>query len=332
MGAMSSCTASRHSARGQRRCAQRLAGQAPVQPLRTDHVLGADPDQRMHLAQAPGLAQHLLARRRGVQHEAQVLGVAFAQRPQFVALQRGDDGAGPRVLPDIVVEGLREALGSLAQQVAHLPQQLRGLGPVGIEGGVLARLGRLTHAELPPAPALLLARLDLIQRGVGLAQQGVAVGAVGGEGGQAHAGLHRGAEREGTLHRAVQAPQQPAELARLEFLDHHDEFVPAQARQEVAFAQQRAQALRDFLQQAVAGVVAEAVVDRLEIVQVEHSHRDRPAVAPGVRSVTSWKIRSEVSRSSRVRHTETSHNSSAPSRRCTRTSMASALPCWRRRG
>ena len=50
---------------------------------------------------------------------------------------------------------------------------------------------------------------------------------------------------------------------------HHHEFVAAQARHGVALAHAGGQALGDLLQQQVADVVAEGVVERLEVVQVD---------------------------------------------------------------
>ena len=57
-------------------------------------------------------------------------------------------------------------------------------------------------------------------------------------------------------------------------LDQHDELVAAEPRHRVALAQVMAQAPRDVLQQAVAGLVAEAVVDVLEAVEVDEEERE----------------------------------------------------------
>ena len=51
--------------------------------------------------------------------------------------------------------------------------------------------------------------------------------------------------------------------------DHHDEFVAAEPRHQVALANPRAQALGDFAQQLVPGRMAKGVVDRLEAVEVD---------------------------------------------------------------
>lgn len=62
-------------------------------------------------------------------------------------------------------------------------------------------------------------------------------------------------------------------------LAEQDEFVTGQAGEGVAGAQGRAQALSDFDQDVVAGLVAEGVVDGLEAVQVDERQRDATAAA-----------------------------------------------------
>ena len=58
-----------------------------------------------------------------------------------------------------------------------------------------------------------------------------------------------------------------------------DELVAAEPRDGVGFAHRRGEPLRDRLQQLVAGVVAQRVVDALEMVEVEEEARDVRAVA-----------------------------------------------------
>ena len=60
-------------------------------------------------------------------------------------------------------------------------------------------------------------------------------------------------------------------------LDHHRELVAAEARDHVLGAQARAQPRGDRHQQLVAGGVAEAVVDGLEVVEVDEQHRELAA-------------------------------------------------------
>ncbi len=62
-----------------------------------------------------------------------------------------------------------------------------------------------------------------------------------------------------------------------EAVDQDPELVAAEAGDDVAGAQVRAQPRRDGAQQGVAGVVAEAVVDQLEVVEVEEEDPDRRA-------------------------------------------------------
>ena len=62
-----------------------------------------------------------------------------------------------------------------------------------------------------------------------------------------------------------------------EAVDQDAELVAAEAGDDVAGAQVGAQARGDRAQQLVAGVVAEAVVDQLEVVEVEEEDPDRRA-------------------------------------------------------
>ena len=64
---------------------------------------------------------------------------------------------------------------------------------------------------------------------------------------------------------------------------HDDEFVAAHARHGVAVAHAGDQALGHVLQHAVAGGVAERVVDFLEVVEVDEQHRHLRVQALAVR-------------------------------------------------
>ena len=57
----------------------------------------------------------------------------------------------------------------------------------------------------------------------------------------------------------------------------HGELVAAEPRDQILLAHGAAQALGDLDQQPVAGLVAEAVVDDLEVVEVEEEHGDAVA-------------------------------------------------------
>ena len=69
----------------------------------------------------------------------------------------------------------------------------------------------------------------------------------------------------------------------VEVRQQDQELVAALAREQVGRAHDAAQAHRDPPQQLVAGRVAEAVVDGLEVVEVDVQQRDRMAAAPGAR-------------------------------------------------
>ena len=57
---------------------------------------------------------------------------------------------------------------------------------------------------------------------------------------------------------------------------HEDgELVAAEARNRIARPKQRVEAPRDLLQESVACIVTEAVVDLLEAVEVDKQHRER---------------------------------------------------------
>jgi hypothetical protein len=103
----------------------------------------------------------------------------------------------------------------------------------------------------------------------------------------AHARAHRHlapVDPHRPAHRAHQALGEGRHvLRRPRRLDEHGELVAAEPRHRVAPARGALQAAGDLRQQAVAGAVAQRVVDRLEVVEVEQEHRD--AVAVGRRGV-----------------------------------------------
>ncbi|GAA1516122.1 hypothetical protein GCM10009827_033550 [Dactylosporangium maewongense] len=65
--------------------------------------------------------------------------------------------------------------------------------------------------------------------------------------------------------------------------EEHAELLAAVAGQGVAGAQQRPPRGRRLLQQPVAGLVAEGVVEALEVVEVQQRHADIGAAAAGLR-------------------------------------------------
>jgi hypothetical protein len=117
-------------------------------------------------------------------------------------------------------------------------------------------------ARIPSAPDYGVSRaLDGVHRAVGVHD----LGSVDAQGVAGELGLERTGERLGR--REVGVRQQ------------HRELVAAQARDDVALAQPPRQQPRDVAQQLVAGVVAEGVVDRLEVVEVGDEHRALLAIA-----------------------------------------------------
>ena len=93
-----------------------------------------------------------------------------------------------------------------------------------------------------------------------------------------------GAELEGLLERVEQAfgDQRGARVGR-EVADEHDELVAAEAAERVDLPHHAMQPRGDRLQQLVADRVAERVVDRLEVVEVDEQRRHRGLLARGAR-------------------------------------------------
>nr|GEU28461.1 hypothetical protein [Tanacetum cinerariifolium] len=121
--------------------------------------------------------------------------------------------------------------------------------------------------------------LGLIHGDVGIAHQHVAVGAMGRVTGHADAGRHpdrvvRQVEPRGKGGNDVLGAPARGILggAGGQVGNHDDEFVAAEARQQVVGAQDAKQALGGLAQQLVAGRVAERIVDALELVEVEEQH------------------------------------------------------------
>ena len=71
---------------------------------------------------------------------------------------------------------------------------------------------------------------------------------------------------------------------------HHAELVTAQPREQVTVTQRPAAEARDRAQHVVADRMPEHVVDRLEPVEVEEQHRERPAVAARTRELAPQRV------------------------------------------
>jgi hypothetical protein len=138
----------------------------------------------------------------------------------------------------------------------------------GVERRVLARGGlRGVHGDVGP----LDERLDVL--------------AVLGEGGQPDraADLQRGgvdAERLAQPREHALGDRRGVR-AGLDAVQHDAELVAAEARDRVAVAQRHAQPRGDLLEEPVALVVAQGVVDLLEVVEVHQHHREAGPVAAG---------------------------------------------------
>jgi len=141
------------------------------------------------------------------------------------------------------------------------------------------------HRRRIEAVAVAPARLGLVHGHVGIADQHVQVQRIVRIQADAHAAgdeqfmaghrerlVEHGHQLFGHLRRAI--------LAVYAF-EQHDEFIAAQARQGVAFAQARRQLPGHLLQQFVAHMVAQGVVDVLEAVQVDEQHGQLLLVARG---------------------------------------------------
>ena len=151
---------------------------------------------------------------------------------------------------------------------------------------LVAALDVGVHRLGEDAEAVAAGRLGAVHGDVGLAQQLGGLGdLLGGE--------HRAdadsdprlavADDEGLADDVDDPLAQAADVGLALGADLDDgEFVAADAGDGVGLAQQRAQPLADFLDELVAGIVAERVVDLLEAVEIEHQQGDllaRAAIA-----------------------------------------------------
>jgi hypothetical protein len=157
------------------------------------------------------------------------------------------------------------------------------LAEVGLDR--LARYGAVADdlVEHRPAPAAGL--LGAVHGGVGIADQVGGVGVRAGGQRDADAAADEGVavlERERLRQRLEQALRDGDRVVRAaDVLADEDELVAAEAGGHLVAADGRAQALGDRQQEAVAGVVAEAVVDDLEAVEVDEQDGDAAAASAG---------------------------------------------------
>ena len=134
--------------------------------------------------------------------------------------------------------------------------------------------------ELQPAPAR---GLGPVHREVGLAEHRLGVGVGVARDRDADAREHRdfrAAHRDRVLERVEHArAERERLLLAFDVLGEDHELVAAEARDRVAVAHQRGEALGDRHEQPVADVVPEVVVDGLELVEVDEQHRHRAVAA-----------------------------------------------------
>ena len=180
------------------------------------------------------------------------------------------------------VRGLATLLGT----GAHFSAGGRPGGGPGARGPehpeIRSALPRGGEMELhrPPGHAL-----GAVHRGVGVLDQLVAVRAVAREQRHADADRHArlgGGERERRVHDLGQPLGQAPCAGFVGVARHHHELVAAQARQEVGAPRRLRQTRADLADQFVAGVMAVAVVDVLEAVEVHEQHGKRFVLACGV--------------------------------------------------
>ena len=125
--------------------------------------------------------------------------------------------------------------------------------------------------------AVAQAVADLRARGLGRMQEVLGVGAVLGMDADAQARAHvqdLAVDRQRTGDLVEDAPRKRRQRVRVgELGDQHEELVAAQAGEAAAPPQAAGDALGHGLQQAVAGVLAEALVHPPEAIEVEQQHR-----------------------------------------------------------
>ena len=147
--------------------------------------------------------------------------------------------------------------------------------------------GLLAHRVVEDLAARLAELLRAVHGGVGVAQQRLRVGDADRQRTHAEARGHEALAAVELDRRAQGAGQAVGDAAGGDLAtgagDHHGELVAAEAGDHVAGTQHAAQALGDDLEQAVAGPVAERVVDDLEVVEVDEQDRDLERLRVGDR-------------------------------------------------
>jgi hypothetical protein len=242
-----------------------LGGQLARRDVDGDLDVIAPPAHRLRAGLADDPFADRLDQPQTLGHRDELVRRDRPQERMAPAQQRLDTGDLPAAQPDLrlVVEaqlavGQRLAQAALQRQPAQRDRAQR------VVEGLAARLAVL---------------LGTVHRGVGVLHQLVGVVAVAGAcDGQADrrgdearlpVEIDRGSQRGGQAFGDAQRLGLPRDVG-----DQDGELVTAEAGDDVLGAQRGGQAARDGLQQAVAGAVAERVVDELEVVDVDEQDRD----------------------------------------------------------
>lgn len=154
----------------------------------------------------------------------------------------------------------------------------------------------LEHRESRPTALLgpVHGGVGVSDEQLGLGREIVAVGRMGVRSGalaQRHGDAHAGPHEHGRPVQIERRPELDGQAGRhrrragfsLDVLTDEEELVAAEAPDRVAGTQRPLEARGHLLEQPVTGGVAEAVVDHLEVVQVDEQHRERdsqPSQAP----------------------------------------------------
>ena len=200
-------------------------------------------------------------------------GGADALHPRELELQLAGDLLG--VAPDRLGVARRRHVA----QVERLGQQHRGGELLGARAlGVAQRVEHLERLGVVDDAAVAPEALGGVERAVGGAHELGRVARLGAAAGDPDGHGHRA--REGRELAAHEQPQvlRHGERARLAGAREHErELLAAEPRRHVAVAAGGAQHVGEAPQHVVARVVAERVVDALEVVEVEHEQRQLAA-------------------------------------------------------
>ncbi len=144
---------------------------------------------------------------------------------------------------------------------------------------------RLVHARFERLHGVLAARLRDVHRGVGVAQQVVGLDRAVAEGDPDRRGEPQLAvlEDEPLVQRVADPGRDAVRLRCMDdAVEQHRELVAAESSRRVGRTHERVDPRGHVLKHGIAGAVSEAVIDRLEIVEIDEQHRQRPsAPCPG---------------------------------------------------